>query len=128
MAGETPQEFASPGYPLGYANGLECEWRIRSVPGTRVMFNITDINLESHSSCNFDTVTVTERNDYYEGLFTHSEKHTDNKSFFLELHGKKSKCSHSPHNGPIFTEPVCALIQCNISGDIGYGLNFVTCE
>ena len=64
VAGETPQEFASPGYPSGYANGLECEWRIRSVPGTRVMFNITDINLESHSSCNFDTVTVTEGTDY----------------------------------------------------------------
>ena len=68
VAGETPQEFASPGYPSGYANGLQCEWRIRSVPGTRVMFNITNINLESHSSCNFDTVTVTEGTNYSENI------------------------------------------------------------
>ena len=60
VAGETPQEFTSPGYPTGYDNGLDCEWRITSAPGTRVMFNITDIDLESHSACNYDKISVTE--------------------------------------------------------------------
>ncbi|XP_048237900.1 cubilin-like isoform X1 [Haliotis rufescens] len=58
VAMDTIQSFASPGFPNSYTNRLNCIWRITSPVGTRVAVNITSINLESHSSCNYDSVKV----------------------------------------------------------------------
>ncbi|CAH1775425.1 unnamed protein product [Owenia fusiformis] len=54
----TQQAFTSPGYPNGYANSLSCTWVLRAEQGNKVWFNISDIDLESHGSCNYDKVTV----------------------------------------------------------------------
>ncbi|XP_061178089.1 cubilin-like [Saccostrea echinata] len=50
--------FTSPGYPDGYAHGLNCLWVITTLPGHRIWLNITNIDLEGHFSCSYDKITV----------------------------------------------------------------------
>ena len=52
--------FTSPGYPNSYANSLSCEWTI-SVPTGQVRISFSDFDIESHSSCNYDSVTVSRK-------------------------------------------------------------------
>ena len=58
VAGYSKRIISSPGYPDGYGPNLNCTWQLRSTPGHRLWFNITDIDLEPHSSCRFDFVNV----------------------------------------------------------------------
>jgi hypothetical protein len=50
------QTVTSPGYPNGYANNLDCVWQVLVPQGFRVWSNITNIDMESHGSCNYDYV------------------------------------------------------------------------
>ena len=52
--------FTSPGYPNSYANSLSCEWTI-SVPTGQVGISFSDFDIESHSFCNYDSVTVSRK-------------------------------------------------------------------
>ena len=52
------QDLQSPGYPNGYSNGLNCVWRITTAVGNKIWVNISDINLENHGSCNYDSVSI----------------------------------------------------------------------
>ncbi|XP_070174131.1 cubilin-like [Littorina saxatilis] len=58
VAGSFVQTLQSPGYPNGYGHNLNCVWRISAVTGHKISLNISDIDLESHGSCNFDAVAI----------------------------------------------------------------------
>ncbi|XP_060075561.1 cubilin-like [Ylistrum balloti] len=55
----------SPGYPNGYADNLDCVWNLNAAPGSIVWFNVTDINLENHPSCGYDSLFVNDVNGNY---------------------------------------------------------------
>ncbi|QQP36002.1 Cubilinlike [Caligus rogercresseyi] len=48
----------SPGWPNNYAHDLSCEWTIRVSPGHQILLNVTDFDLETHRSCNFDYLEI----------------------------------------------------------------------
>lgn len=54
---ETPSFLYSPGWPLNYRNFADCVWLIRA-PGSTVEFNILALDIESHSSCYYDRLTI----------------------------------------------------------------------
>uniref|UniRef100_A0A8B9GL35 Cubilin n=1 Tax=Amazona collaria TaxID=241587 RepID=A0A8B9GL35_9PSIT len=55
--GETPSFLFSPGWPMNYRNSADCVWLIRA-PGSTVEFNILALDIESHSSCNYDKLII----------------------------------------------------------------------
>ncbi|XP_069504454.1 cubilin [Ambystoma mexicanum] len=57
MTGQTPSFLFSPGWPAKYGNRMECTWLIRS-PGSTIEFNILALDIESHSSCNYDKLEI----------------------------------------------------------------------
>ncbi|XP_066485218.1 cubilin [Tiliqua scincoides] len=50
---EVPLLLYSPGWPSNYGNFANCTWVIRALDST-VDFNILALDIESHSSCNYD--------------------------------------------------------------------------
>ncbi|NXY67496.1 CUBN protein, partial [Glareola pratincola] len=56
-AEETPSFLFSPGWPMSYRNFDDCAWLIRA-PGSTVEFNILALDIESHSSCNYDKLII----------------------------------------------------------------------
>uniref|UniRef100_A0A8C8BEW9 Cubilin n=1 Tax=Otus sunia TaxID=257818 RepID=A0A8C8BEW9_9STRI len=54
---ETPSFLFSPGWPMNYGNFADCVWLIRA-PGSTVEFNILALDIESHSSCNYDKLII----------------------------------------------------------------------
>jgi len=54
---ETPSFLFSPGWPTNYRNFADCVWLIRA-PGSTVEFNILALDIESHSSCNYDKLII----------------------------------------------------------------------
>lgn len=50
--------FSSPGWPIGYAANLHCNWVFTSPPGTHLMLRIIAMNLEESSDCIADSVSV----------------------------------------------------------------------
>uniref|UniRef100_A0A8B9N9X7 Cubilin n=1 Tax=Accipiter nisus TaxID=211598 RepID=A0A8B9N9X7_9AVES len=54
---ETPSFLFSPGWPMNYRNFADCVWLIRA-PGSTVEFNILALDIESHSSCNYDKLII----------------------------------------------------------------------
>ncbi|XP_053408750.1 cubilin-like isoform X2 [Mercenaria mercenaria] len=52
------QTVISPGYPDGYQHNLDCTWILNSPVGSRIWLNITDINIEAHSSCSYDILKI----------------------------------------------------------------------
>lgn len=55
--GETPSFLFSPGWPRKYRNFADCTWLIRA-PESTVEFNILSLDIESHSSCNYDKLVI----------------------------------------------------------------------
>ncbi|KAM3593822.1 uncharacterized protein V6R79_022582 [Siganus canaliculatus] len=51
-------EIHSPLYPSSYPNNVDCSWVISVDPNHRVFFNFSDLNIENHSSCTWDYVTI----------------------------------------------------------------------
>nr|XP_014268202.2 cubilin [Maylandia zebra] len=51
-------EIHSPLYPNSYPNNVDCSWVISVDPNHRVFLNFTDLDIEYHSSCNFDYVAI----------------------------------------------------------------------
>ncbi|XP_063777593.1 cubilin [Pseudophryne corroboree] len=51
-------EIHSPNYPRPYNDNTECSWVIKVDTGHRVSLNFTDFDIEYHTSCNYDSVTV----------------------------------------------------------------------
>ncbi|XP_053569959.1 cubilin [Bombina bombina] len=51
-------EIHSQNYPKPYENNTECSWTIRVDFGHRVLLEFTDFDIEFHSSCSYDTVSV----------------------------------------------------------------------
>ncbi|KAI4871253.1 hypothetical protein NFI96_019773 [Prochilodus magdalenae] len=51
-------EIHSPEYPNNYPNNVDCSWIITVEIGHRVFFNFTDLDIESHSSCQWDHVNI----------------------------------------------------------------------
>ncbi|KAL5010260.1 hypothetical protein ScPMuIL_012565 [Solemya velum] len=60
-ANESIQSLTSPGYPDGYTSNLDCTWTISTDVGHHIRANVTDIDTETHHSCNYDSVKFTER-------------------------------------------------------------------
>ncbi len=54
-----PGVITSPGYPAQYQNDLYCTTNIRVAAGKRIHLNFTAFSLESHSSCSYDYVEIT---------------------------------------------------------------------
>ncbi|NXH11671.1 CUBN protein, partial [Bucco capensis] len=54
---ETPSFLFSPGWPLNYRNYADCVWLIRA-PGSTVEINILALDIEAHSSCNYDKLII----------------------------------------------------------------------
>lgn len=50
--------FTSPNYPANYNNNADCTWTIDL--GYPVILKFIDADVESHSSCNYDSITVSE--------------------------------------------------------------------
>uniref|UniRef100_A0A8C3I7Z9 Cubilin n=1 Tax=Chrysemys picta bellii TaxID=8478 RepID=A0A8C3I7Z9_CHRPI len=57
VTGETPSYIFSPGWPSNYRNFADCTWLIRA-PESTVEFNILALDIESHSSCNYDKLVI----------------------------------------------------------------------
>ncbi|MGH0159306.1 UNVERIFIED_CONTAM: hypothetical protein FKN15_040677, partial [Acipenser sinensis] len=57
MTGDSPSFLFSPGWPSDYQNNLECTWVIRS-PDSTVELNILSVDIESHSSCFYDSLVI----------------------------------------------------------------------
>uniref|UniRef100_A0A669E0J6 Cubilin n=1 Tax=Oreochromis niloticus TaxID=8128 RepID=A0A669E0J6_ORENI len=51
-------EIHSPLYPNSYPNNVDCSWVISVDPNHRVFLNFTDLDIEYHSSCDFDYVAI----------------------------------------------------------------------
>ncbi|XP_062489682.1 cubilin isoform X1 [Pezoporus occidentalis] len=56
-AEETPSFLFSPGWPMNYRNSADCVWLIRA-PASTVEFSILALDIESHSSCNYDKLII----------------------------------------------------------------------
>ncbi|XP_054027363.1 cubilin [Dryobates pubescens] len=56
-AAETPSPLFSPGWPSNYRNFDDCMWLIRA-PGSTVELNILALDIESHSSCDYDRLVI----------------------------------------------------------------------
>ncbi|EFN89302.1 Cubilin, partial [Harpegnathos saltator] len=50
--------FSSPGWPIGYAHNLRCNWVFTSPPGTHLVLRILSMNLEETMNCIADSVSV----------------------------------------------------------------------
>lgn len=50
---EVPLMLFSPGWPSNYGNFANCMWVI-TAPDSTVQFNILTLDIESHSSCDYD--------------------------------------------------------------------------
>ncbi|XP_068089491.1 deleted in malignant brain tumors 1 protein-like [Hyperolius riggenbachi] len=59
---EPSGRFSSPLFPGFYPDNAYCVWEIRVLPGYTVDLSFTYMDLEYHSTCNFDSVSV------YDGL------------------------------------------------------------
>ncbi|KAM9307657.1 cubilin [Gastrophryne carolinensis] len=55
--GDTPFFLFSPGWPNDYLSGLTCTWVIRS-PESTVELNLLTVDIEAHSSCNYDKLVI----------------------------------------------------------------------
>ena len=55
---EAIQTVTSPGYPDNYENSLNCEWTMVSPQGSRIWMNISNIDIETHSTCVYDVLTL----------------------------------------------------------------------
>ncbi|XP_014830968.1 PREDICTED: cubilin, partial [Poecilia mexicana] len=51
-------EIHSPLYPASYPNNVDCSWMISVDASHRILLNFTDLDIENHSNCSFDYVTV----------------------------------------------------------------------
>nr|XP_023646366.1 cubilin [Paramormyrops kingsleyae] len=51
-------EIHSPNFPNNYPNNVDCSWVISVDQGHRVLLNFTVLEVESHSSCEWDYVAV----------------------------------------------------------------------
>lgn len=50
--------FVSPNYPQPYGHNAECFWTITTSRGSRIQLVFVDIDIEAHSTCNYDYVEV----------------------------------------------------------------------
>ncbi|XP_048238874.1 cubilin-like [Haliotis rufescens] len=50
--------IVSKNYPQNYPHNTDCQWRITVARGSRVRLNITDFDVESHSTCQYDYVAL----------------------------------------------------------------------
>ncbi|MCJ8728547.1 hypothetical protein PDJAM_G00005700 [Pangasius djambal] len=51
-------EIHSPQFPNNYPNNADCSWVITVDTGHRILFNFTDMDIEGHSTCNWDYVAI----------------------------------------------------------------------
>ncbi|XP_076437271.1 cubilin-like isoform X2 [Babylonia areolata] len=56
VADASTRYILSPNYPANYNNNMNCVWTITTSTNSRLWANITFIDLETHSSCVFDSV------------------------------------------------------------------------
>jgi cubilin len=50
--------ITSPNYPGPYPSSTECIWTVQLAPGKRINVTIDDLNVESHSNCQYDVLEV----------------------------------------------------------------------
>ncbi|XP_071826204.1 cubilin-like isoform X2 [Apostichopus japonicus] len=50
--------FSSPGYPRDYDHRRVCQWRITVEAGHLINLNFVDLDIESHSTCLYDSVRI----------------------------------------------------------------------
>lgn len=50
--------IATPGYPRNYPANLHCEWLITLNSNHRINLTILDFDVEAHSECNLDSLTI----------------------------------------------------------------------
>ncbi|CAL4091040.1 unnamed protein product, partial [Meganyctiphanes norvegica] len=54
----TTGSFHSPGYPNQYTNNLDCFWSITTTVGHKINLKFTDLEVEYHRLCRYDTITI----------------------------------------------------------------------
>jgi len=54
--------FISPNYPYPYPQSVECFWTISVALGNIIELEFIHLNLESHTSCEYDYLQVSETN------------------------------------------------------------------
>ena len=70
--------ITSPGYPKAYGKMAQCEWRISVNEGSSIEIILSDLNLESQSSCIYDNLEIFDGKDSSGkslGKFCSSENH-----------------------------------------------------
>lgn len=96
---DTPRgSIISPGYPKGYHDNAQCEYRISVSQGSTIKIVFTDLDLEQHSDCNYDYLAVYDGPDSSAtsfGKFCNSENHplhleTTGNHAFLRLNTDNS--------------------------------------
>lgn len=48
--------ITSPNYPQPYGESAQCEWRISVNAGSTIQLVFTDLDMEEHSTCIFDSI------------------------------------------------------------------------
>lgn len=51
-------EFGSPTISGKYPDGLNCEYLIQTIPGSKIKLKFTSMNIENNAVCRYDRVTV----------------------------------------------------------------------
>ncbi|KAK7065275.1 hypothetical protein SK128_012047 [Halocaridina rubra] len=52
------ETFSSPKYPNAYPVNTDCEWYIKTAPGTKIQITIQDFDLESADECIYDVLKI----------------------------------------------------------------------
>lgn len=50
--------ITSPNYPQPYGENAQCNWRISVNPGSTIQLILTDLDMEEHGTCLFDSLQV----------------------------------------------------------------------
>ena len=66
QTGEAPVFLYSPGWPESYSNGANCMWLIQA-PDSTVELNILSMDIESHSTCNYDKLVIRDGEKHLKG-------------------------------------------------------------
>jgi len=61
----TAGTITSPNHPSNYPNNMDCSWRITAPEGKIIRLNVSSFQMEDHSSCSYDKLTIGE--EYYCG-------------------------------------------------------------
>ena len=58
MATDSAQNLTSPNWPENYENNMDCAYTIRSTGGEKIELTIVSLDIESSSTCLYDSLKI----------------------------------------------------------------------